>query len=94
MYNFGVISQSQVEAIKADNQKRERIKGQVDQLAADSRGLLTRYGRVWVPVSCEARQTLLNEAHKSRFSIHPGATKMYRDLRTDYWWPGMKMLTL
>ncbi|KAJ9546080.1 hypothetical protein OSB04_025787 [Centaurea solstitialis] len=50
--------------------------------------LLTRYGRVWVPVSCEARQTLLNEAHKSRFSIHPGATKMYRDLRTDYWWLG------
>ncbi|KAJ9562962.1 hypothetical protein OSB04_008122 [Centaurea solstitialis] len=85
-----LIRQSQVEAIKADNQKRERIKGQVDQLAADSRGLLTRYGRVWVPVSCEARQTLLDEAHKSKFSIHPGATKMYRDLRTDYWWPGMK----
>ncbi|KAJ9553882.1 LOW QUALITY PROTEIN: hypothetical protein OSB04_017927 [Centaurea solstitialis] len=85
-----LIRQSQVEAIKADNQKRERIKGQVDQLVADSRGLLTRYGRVWVPVSCEARQTLLDEAHKSKFSIHPGATKMYRDLRTDYWWPGMK----
>ncbi|KAJ9563463.1 hypothetical protein OSB04_008623 [Centaurea solstitialis] len=85
-----LIRQSQVEAIKADNQKRERIKGQVDQLAADSRGLLTRYGRVWVPASCEARQTLLDEAHKSKFSIHPGATKMYRDLRTDYWWPGMK----
>ncbi|KAJ9564288.1 hypothetical protein OSB04_000254 [Centaurea solstitialis] len=78
------------EAIKADNQKRERIKGQVDQLAADNRGLLTRYGRVWVPVSCEARQILLDEAHRSKFSIHPGATKMYRDLRTDYWWPDMK----
>ncbi|KAJ9535388.1 hypothetical protein OSB04_un001497 [Centaurea solstitialis] len=85
-----LIRQSQVEAIKADNQKRERIKGQVDQLATDSRGLLTRFGRVWVPASCEARQTLLDEAHKSKFSIHPGATKMYRDLRTDYWWPGMK----
>ncbi|KAJ9544252.1 hypothetical protein OSB04_023959 [Centaurea solstitialis] len=35
-------------------------------------------------------QTLLDEAHKSKFSIHPGATKMYRDLRNDYWWPGMK----
>ncbi|KAJ9558260.1 hypothetical protein OSB04_012874 [Centaurea solstitialis] len=52
--------------------------------------VLTRYGRVWVPESCEARQTLLDEAHKSKFSIHPGATKMYRDLKTDYWWPGMK----
>ncbi|KAJ9565618.1 hypothetical protein OSB04_001584 [Centaurea solstitialis] len=37
-----------------------------------------------------ARKTLLEEAHKSRFFVHPGATKMYRDLRTDYWWLGMK----
>ncbi|CAI9302352.1 unnamed protein product [Lactuca saligna] len=35
-------------------------------------------------------QVLVEEAHKSRFSIHPGATKMYRDLRLDYWWPCMK----
>ena len=33
---------------------------------------------------------LLDEAHKSKFSIHPGATKMYRDLREYYWWPCMK----
>ncbi|MCI72709.1 hypothetical protein A2U01_0093973, partial [Trifolium medium] len=30
------------------------------------------------------------EAHKSKLSIHPGATKMYQDLRKDFWWPGMK----
>ena len=33
---------------------------------------------------------LLDEAHKSRYSIHPGATKMYNDLKQNYWWPGMK----
>ncbi|KAJ9545025.1 hypothetical protein OSB04_024732 [Centaurea solstitialis] len=85
-----LIKSSQSEAVKEENQKKERIKGQLDQLVTDSRGLLTRSGRVWVPVSCEARQTLLDEAHKSKFSIHPGATKMYRDLKTDCWWPGMK----
>ncbi|KAJ9565813.1 hypothetical protein OSB04_001779 [Centaurea solstitialis] len=85
-----LIRSSQVEAVKVENQKKERIKGQLAQLVTDSRGLLTRSGRVWVPVSCEARQTLLDEAHKSKFSIHPGATKMYRDLKTDYWWLGMK----
>ncbi|GKD87666.1 putative reverse transcriptase domain-containing protein, partial [Tanacetum coccineum] len=31
-----------------------------------------------------------NEAHKSKYSIHPGADKMYYDLRDGYWWPGMK----
>ncbi|XP_052200527.1 uncharacterized protein LOC127806924 [Diospyros lotus] len=25
-----------------------------------------------------------------RYSIHPGATKMYQDLKAIYWWPGMK----
>ncbi|GKE53541.1 putative reverse transcriptase domain-containing protein [Tanacetum coccineum] len=29
-------------------------------------------------------------AHKSRYSVHPGADKMYHDLRDMYWWPVMK----
>ncbi|GJW33721.1 putative reverse transcriptase domain-containing protein [Tanacetum coccineum] len=38
-----------------------------------------------------ARLTLImDEAHKSKYSIHPGADKMYYDLRDMYWWPEMK----
>ncbi|GKB47126.1 putative reverse transcriptase domain-containing protein, partial [Tanacetum coccineum] len=32
----------------------------------------------------------MDEAHKSKYSVHPGADKMYYDLRDMYWWPGMK----
>ncbi|GKE17556.1 putative reverse transcriptase domain-containing protein [Tanacetum coccineum] len=32
----------------------------------------------------------MNEAHATKYSIHPGADKMYYDLRDIYWWPGMK----
>ncbi|GJR46278.1 putative reverse transcriptase domain-containing protein [Tanacetum coccineum] len=32
----------------------------------------------------------MDEAHTSRYSIHPGADKMYHDLRDLYWWPGIK----
>ncbi|GKF12507.1 putative reverse transcriptase domain-containing protein [Tanacetum coccineum] len=32
----------------------------------------------------------MDEAHTSRYSIHPGADKMYYDLRDLYWWPDMK----
>ncbi|GKA44377.1 putative reverse transcriptase domain-containing protein [Tanacetum coccineum] len=32
----------------------------------------------------------MDEAHVTRYSIHPGADKMYPDLRDMYWWPGMK----
>ncbi|GKA23319.1 putative reverse transcriptase domain-containing protein [Tanacetum coccineum] len=33
---------------------------------------------------------IMDEAHKSKYSVHPGADKMYYDLRDRYWWPGMK----
>lgn len=36
------------------------------------------------------RDQVLGEAHKSRYSVHPGYTKMYCDLKQLYWWPGMK----
>ncbi|GJZ08073.1 putative reverse transcriptase domain-containing protein [Tanacetum coccineum] len=32
----------------------------------------------------------MDEAHKSKYSVYPGADKMYYDLRDMYWWPGMK----
>ncbi|GKB58244.1 putative reverse transcriptase domain-containing protein [Tanacetum coccineum] len=32
----------------------------------------------------------MDEACKSKYSIHPGADKMYYDLRDRYWWPRMK----
>ena len=34
--------------------------------------------------------TILIEAHSFGYSIHPGATKMYRDLKKHFWWSRMK----
>nr|GEZ09000.1 hypothetical protein [Tanacetum cinerariifolium] len=36
------------------------------------------------------RTRIMDEAHKTRYSVHLGADKMYHDLRDMYWWPGMK----
>jgi hypothetical protein len=36
------------------------------------------------------RELILQEEHDSVYSIHPGSTKMYKDLKTRYWWYGMK----
>ena len=38
----------------------------------------------------DLRETILREAHDSAYSIHPGSTKMYQDLKQRYWWYGMK----
>ena len=49
-----------------------------------------RYGaRLCVPKG-EVRQELLLETHNSPYNIHPGGTKMYRDLKQHFWWHEMK----
>ena len=47
-------------------------------------------GRVVVPQSTDLRKENLKEFHYSRFAVHPGGTKMYQDLRRQYYWSGMK----
>ena len=64
--------------------------GLISEFVKDGRGLMTFQGRIWVPFVGGTRITLMEEAHRSKFSIHPGATKMYLDLRKEYWWPCMK----
>jgi hypothetical protein len=43
-----------------------------------------------VPDVGDLWKTILREAHDSAYSIHPGSTKMYQDLKQRYWWCGMK----
>lgn len=43
-----------------------------------------------VPEVGELIRLILEEAHCSRYSIHPGTTKMYHDLSQHYWLCGMK----
>jgi hypothetical protein len=47
--------------------------------------------RLVVPVDPELRKEIFDEAHLSKFSIHPGSTKMYQDLRKNFWWSNMKV---
>jgi hypothetical protein len=56
----------------------------------DSRGTLWLGKRMCVPNLKHLRELILREAHDSAYSIHPGSTKMYKDLKTHYWWYGMK----
>ena len=47
--------------------------------------------RLVVPKVPELRQSILEEAHASRLSIHPGSNKMYHDLKQRFWWTKMKI---
>jgi hypothetical protein len=47
--------------------------------------------RLVVPVDLEIKKIILDEAHVSKFSICPGSTKMYQDLKQNFWWSNMKV---
>ena len=56
----------------------------------DHKGVLWFDNRIVVPKDHQLRRQILDEAHLSKFSIHPRSTKMYQDLRQNYWWTRMK----
>ena len=53
-------------------------------------GSLRYRGQVMVTQWTDLREEILRELHCSRFAVHPGGMNMYRDLRRQYYWSGMK----
>jgi hypothetical protein len=70
----------------------EKIKvGKANYFRKDDQGIVWFNNHIVVPKNDEVRQQILNEAHLSRYSIHPRSTKMYHDLKQHYWWTKMKI---
>lgn len=67
---------------------RDESKGR--KLYTVNDGIVRYRVRIWVPGVDSIRGDVLAEAHKAPYCIHPGSTKMYKDLQMLYWWPGMK----
>ena len=61
------------------------------QFRVDDKGVLWFKDRLVVPKVPELRQQILDEAHLSRYSIHPRSNKMYQDLKQQFWWTKMKI---
>ncbi|XP_070056647.1 uncharacterized protein [Nicotiana tomentosiformis] len=57
------------------------LRGSVEEVTIGADGVLRLQDRLCVPDVDGLRKKILEEAHSSQYSIHPGATKMYRDLR-------------
>ncbi|XP_015076035.1 uncharacterized protein LOC107020260 [Solanum pennellii] len=61
------------------------LRGEAKVAVLDSYGVLRIGGRICVPRKGDSIRLILMEAHSSRYSIHPGAAKMYHDLSQHYW---------
>ncbi|GKA06562.1 hypothetical protein Tco_0685786 [Tanacetum coccineum] len=75
------ILEAQSEASKGVNTPAEMLKGLDKQFERKENGGLYLAERIWVQVYGNLRTLIMNEAHATRYFIHPGADKMYYDLR-------------
>ena len=46
--------------------------------------------RIWTLKFGGYREVVMDEAHKTKYFVHPDLDKMYLDLKQLYWWPNMK----
>ncbi|GJY72249.1 putative reverse transcriptase domain-containing protein [Tanacetum coccineum] len=69
-------------------------KGLDEMIEHRSDGALYYLDRIWVPLKGDVRTLIMDEAHKSKYSVHPGADKMYHDLKdsrfTSRFWQSMQ----
>ncbi|WMV41155.1 hypothetical protein MTR67_034540 [Solanum verrucosum] len=70
--------------------KEAVLKKSIEPFSQGRDSVLRYQGRLCVENVDDLREQILSEAHSSRYSIHPGATKTYRDFCEVYWWNGMK----
>ena len=61
-----------------------------DSFALGYDGIYRYQVKLCVPDMDDLRNMIIIEAHGPRYSIHPGSTKMYHDLKQIYWWICMK----
>jgi hypothetical protein len=81
----GQLEDEKIQEIKC-NIKEEKSPG----FSEDGEGVLWYKGRICVPNVKELKDNILHETHESSYSIHPGGSKMYHDLKATYWWYGIK----
>ncbi|GJX64246.1 putative reverse transcriptase domain-containing protein [Tanacetum coccineum] len=81
---------AQSEALRQENILMENLHCLDQQMEKKEGESLYFMDRIWVPLIGDVRTIIMDEAHKTKYFVHPGADKMYYDLRDRYWWPGMK----
>ncbi|GJT01844.1 putative reverse transcriptase domain-containing protein [Tanacetum coccineum] len=75
------ILEAQSEASKDLKAPTEWLRGLETHFEQRDDGEIYFFDRIWIPSVGGVRKLIMDEAHTSRYSVHPGADKMYYDLR-------------
>jgi hypothetical protein len=84
------IRKGQIGDAKIQKIKDLITEGRGPEFTEDEQVTIWFKNQICVPEIDSLRETILKEAHDSDYSIHPGSTKMYQDLKQKYQWYGLK----
>ncbi|KAL5566570.1 hypothetical protein UlMin_029734 [Ulmus minor] len=75
---------------ESEKMRKWALEGEDNGFSTTKEGLVMYKGRLCIPDYKRLRNEILYDAHNTPYSVHPGTTKMYQDLKKHYWWHGMK----
>jgi hypothetical protein len=84
------IREGQLEDAKLKEIRQLIQDNKTSDFSEDNQGTLWLGKQICVPNLKPIKKLILKEAHDSAYSIHPGSTKMCKDLKTRDWWYGRK----
>ena len=70
--------------------KEEIEKGKKSEFQIRDDDMIVKGQRMLMPEYGELKRDIMEESHSSAYAVHPGSTKMYRNLKEHYWWNGMR----
>jgi hypothetical protein len=74
------------EGIKTIKQRLSQSDPKYTCFQQDPNGTIWFEQRLVVLEDPTLRKEILDEAHLSKFSIHPGSSKMYQNMKGNFWW--------
>nr|CAD39386.2 OSJNBb0016B03.11 [Oryza sativa Japonica Group] len=84
------VREAQVNDCDIQEIKKNMRRGKAIGFLEDEQGTVWLGERICVPDNKDLKDAILKEAHDTLYSIHPGSTKMYQDLKEKFWWASMK----
>jgi hypothetical protein len=86
-----LMAQTNDERLKTIKQRLSQNDPKYTCFRQDPNGTIWFGQRLVVPEDHTLRKEILDEAHLSKFSADPGSSKMYQDLKGNFWWSNMKV---
>jgi len=84
------IKQAQTKDDEVERIREGISKGKALGFVENEHGIIRFQNRICVPQRENLKERIMAEAHNTKYSIHPGGMKMYRDLKQTFWWNNTK----